>query len=129
MAKRKIDVTEGLLAVRAVTAASGEADRQTLATATRYLLEELAALAPGNAVEVRVPPFGATQCIAGPRHTRGTPSNVIECDPETWVALATGGLSWENGLASGAVTASGERATLAPLLPLLRLTHSDVLTQ
>lgn len=96
-------------------------DRAFLATAVRFLLEELATLAPGNSVEVRVPPFGATQCVAGPRHTRGTPPNVIETDAETWVALATGALEWQQALDDAKVNASGTRANLDGLLPILRL--------
>lgn len=118
MARRRIDEGDGLAAVRGVL--SGVEDRQTLATAARFLLEELAELAPGNSVEVRVPPFGATQCVAGPRHTRGTPANVIETDAKTWVALATGVLSWQQALDDARVSASGTRANLDGLLPLLR---------
>ncbi|GMA87382.1 hypothetical protein GCM10025868_26320 [Angustibacter aerolatus] len=70
---------------------------------------------------MRVPPFGVTQCIEGPRHTRGTPPNVVETDAETWLALATGALSWAEGRASGAVRASGERADLGDHLPVVRL--------
>jgi hypothetical protein len=94
-------------------------DRRTLATAVRYTLEELATRAPGRSVEVRVPPFAAVQCIAGPRHTRGTPTNVIETDPQTWLALATGLLTWREAVESGAVRASGQRADLAPHLPVV----------
>lgn len=118
MARRRIGDAEGLAAVRA--ALSGDEDRPTVATATRFLLEELAATAPGNALEVRVPPFGAVQCLPGPRHTRGTPPGVVETDPATWIALAAGRLDWETALAEGRVTASGVRADLAALLPLLR---------
>lgn len=92
--------------------------RQTLATAVRYLLEELAERAPGNSVEVRVPPFGVAQCVEGPRHTRGTPPNVVETDAETWLALATGGLAWPEALASGKLSASGIRTDLSEHLPL-----------
>lgn len=119
MGRRRIEPSAGLAAVRAAVA--GDETRPTRATAVRFLLEELAALAPGNTVEVRVPPFGATQCVAGPRHTRGTPPNVIECDPETWIALATGALDWETALAAARVSASGARADLTGLLPLIRL--------
>jgi len=119
MAKRRISESDGVVAVRAAVA--GERARPVLATATRFLLEELATLAPGNALEVRVPPFGATQCLPGPRHTRGTPPGVVETDPETWLALATGGIGWDEALAAGRVTASGVRADLAPLLPIWRL--------
>ena len=96
-----------------------EVDRSTLATAVRYTLEELATRAPGHTLEVRVPPYGVTQCLAGPRHTRGTPPNVVETDAGTWLALVTGRLSWTNALAGGHVAASGERADLAEWLPLL----------
>jgi hypothetical protein len=87
----------------------------------RYLLQLLAERAPGNTVEVRVPPFGAVQCIPGPRHTRGTPPNVIETDAKTWLALAIGERSWDTALAAGAVQASGSRADLTGLVPVFRL--------
>lgn len=87
-------------------------------TAVRYTLEELADLAPGSSVEVRVPPHGATQVVTGPRHTRGTPPNVVETDATTWLALVTGRISWDDAVASGRVHASGERADLAAWLPL-----------
>ena len=84
----------------------------------RFTLEELAEVAPGHAVEVRVPPDGAVQAVDGPRHTRGTPPNVVETDPQTWLALATGLLTWHDAVANGRVSASGERADLSDLLPL-----------
>jgi hypothetical protein len=90
-----------------------------LQAAARYLAGLLAARSPGRAVEVRVPPYAAVQCIEGPRHTRGTPPNVVEMDPVTWIRLAVGLLSWADALASGAVRASGVRADLAPYLPVL----------
>src|ERR1700729_1139324 len=71
-----------------------EPPREALRAAVTYLLGLLAADAPGRAVEVRVPPYAAVQCIPGPRHTRGTPPNVVEMDPVTWVLLALGRLSW-----------------------------------
>jgi Bacterial SCP ortholog len=92
--------------------------RDDIRDAVRALLAELGVLAPGHSVEVRVPPYGAIQCVAGPRHTRGTPPNVIETDPLTWIALATGRLSWSDARRTGRVTASGIRADLSDLLPL-----------
>lgn len=89
--------------------------RPALATTTRLLAEILAAQAPGRSVELRVPPFIAVQVVAGPRHTRGTPPNVVETDPLTWIRLATGRLAW----ADAAVQASGQRADLSGYLPLL----------
>lgn len=101
--------------------------RERLRDAVRGLLSVLEQRAPGRTVEVRVPPYGAIQCIAGPRHTRGTPPNVIETDPVTWVTLATGRLDWAAAVASGRVRASGNRADLAPVLPLL--TDNDLLDE
>jgi uncharacterized SCP-like protein len=87
-------------------------------TAVRFTLEELAEVAPGNSVEVRVPPDGAVQAVEGPRHTRGTPPNVVETDAQTWLQLATGLLSWSDAIADGRIRASGERADLRDWLPL-----------
>lgn len=95
--------------------------RPLLAAAVRLSLRTLAQLAPGHSVEVRVPPFAAVQCIDGPRHTRGTPPNVVETDPRTWLELATGTLTWPAAVAAGKITASGNRADLSEHLPLLRL--------
>ncbi len=89
-----------------------------VATAVRFTLEELSVRAPGHTLEIRVPPFGVTQCLPGPRHTRGTPPNVIETDPGTWLALVVGRLSWDEAQFSGRVRASGARANLADWLPL-----------
>ena len=86
--------------------------------AARYLLDTLAARHPGRVLEVRVPPVAAVQCLPGPVHTRGTPPNVIETDPLTWIRLATGRLDWAGAVRSGAVHASGPRADLAAYLPL-----------
>jgi uncharacterized protein (TIGR03083 family) len=93
--------------------------RAALASAVRTLAEILAAQAPGRSVELRVPPFIAVQAIPGPRHTRGTPPNVVETDPVTWLRLATGRADFAAAVASGSVRASGTRADLAPYLPLL----------
>jgi hypothetical protein len=85
---------------------------------TRHFLGLLAHRAPGRSVEVRVPPYAVVQVIEGVRHTRGTPPAVVETDPDTWLDLATGALTWADALARGRVAASGERTDLAPYLPL-----------
>jgi hypothetical protein len=113
----------GRAAVVAVTAAvdAGQQPvREALRTAVRFLLDLLEAKAPGRAVEVRIPPFAAIQCVAGPRHTRGTPPNVIETDGLTWLALATGRLAWAQAAAQGRLRASGPRADVSDYLPLAR---------
>jgi uncharacterized protein (TIGR03083 family) len=94
--------------------------RAALATATRALADILAARAPGRSVEVRIPPFAAVQAVEGPRHTRGTPPNVVETDPVTWLRIATGREQFADALARGVVRASGTRADLGGHLPLLR---------
>ncbi len=94
-------------------------DRATLAAAVRLTARALAASAPGTSVEVRVPPFVAVQCISGPRHTRGTPPNVVETDPRTWLLLATGLLGAGEASAAGQLLLSGPRAgEVASHLPL-----------
>jgi hypothetical protein len=93
-------------------------DRETLKNAVRELLQALAEKAPGHSVEVRVPPYGAVQCVEGPRHRRGTPPNVVECQPLVFLALATGRTAWHEALAAGKVAASGQRADLSDLLPI-----------
>ncbi|WP_142138546.1 sterol carrier family protein [Acidovorax sp. SLBN-42] len=133
MARVRIDDALGRAAVstvQAIAAHRGEGagaalgasvDRSTLALAVRYTLQLLAEQAPGGTVEVRVPPHGAVQCIEGPKHTRGTPPNVVETDAATWLALAVGDLSWADARASGRVHASGQRADLGGQLPVLRI--------
>lgn len=117
--RRRTSVADGRAALAVCRSAGYAADRTTTATAVRYTLEELASIAPGRTVEVRVPPYGAVQCIEGPVHTRGTPPNVIETDGATWLRLVTGDLEWDAALESGAVRASGQRAHLDGLLPLV----------
>ena len=131
VARRRIDPADGQAALNEWAAgavppsdaaqaapAAPAVPRSVIATAVRYSLEEVTARAPGNSVEVRVPPFGVTQCVEGPRHTRGTPPNVIECDAATWLAMVTGRLSWADAVSAGRVAASGLRADLSALLPL-----------
>ena len=97
---------------------AGAAEPADLRLLTKHLLAVLVAKAPGGAVEVRVPPYAVVQCVAGTRHTRGTPPAVVETDPATWVALAVGDLPWAEAAGDGRVIASGERSDLSGLLPL-----------
>ncbi len=106
------------LAVAVARFDAGEAGRPELKLLTKHYLALLENRAPGRSVEVRVPPYAAVQVIPGVRHTRGTPPAVVEMDADTWIALATGRLSWSAAERSAGVRASGERADLAPYLPL-----------
>lgn len=95
--------------------------RAAVADAVRTTARTLAQVAPGSSVEVRVPPFVAVQCITGPRHTRGTPPNVVETDPRTWLEVATGIRAFDDALRDGSITASGSRAgEVGHWLPILR---------
>jgi hypothetical protein len=102
----------------AVVDAGRTPEREVLRNAVRILLATLAQRAPGRSVEVRVPPYGAIQCAEGPRHSRGTPPNVVETDPVTWLRIATGRLDWGTALTEGKISASGSRADLSFYLPL-----------
>ena len=116
--RRRIPPADGRQALEVWRADPSAAPGATVAMAVRFTLEELAERAPGRTLEVRVPPYGAVQCVEGPRHTRGTPPNVIETDARTWLDLVTGQANWVDAVSAGTVRASGLRATLADLLPL-----------
>ena len=91
---------------------------QELLSEVKSTLALLTSIAPGRAIEVRVPPYAAIQCGDGPTHTRGTPANVIEMNAQTWLALADGSLSWSDAMNNGDIIASGIRADLSQYLPL-----------
>jgi hypothetical protein len=110
-----------LSAVAAARKAGTQPSRAVQRAAVSYTLGLLASRAPGRSVEVRVPPFAAVQCVPGPRHTRGTPPNVVETDPLTWLDLATGELTWAAAVAAGRLRASGQRADISAYLPLTAL--------
>ena len=106
-------------ATTAIGAAAGPLDAAGTREAVKATLGWLAQTNPGRSVEIRVPPHGAVQAIAGgPRHTRGTPPNVVEMNAATWLALVVGTLSWADAAADGRISASGTRADLSALLPL-----------
>ncbi len=120
------------VAIRSIPAADGDrvlstwmsdpdsirGDAAELAIAVRYGLQLIRQKAPGNSVELRVPPFGAAQIIEGPRHTRGTPKAVIEVPAEVWLDLVVGKTGFSDARRDGSVSASGVRADLQDFLPL-----------
>ena len=130
MASKKVDPQETAQAVGKVAAwLRGEDARPgsaELAAACRTTARTLAQELPGHAVELRVPPFVAVQCVDGPRHTRGTPPNVVEMDPETWLRCATGLMLFDAALTANLATASGSRAgEVAKGLPVVSLSAAD----
>ncbi len=86
---------------------------------TKELARALADKYPGRSVEVRIPPYTAVQCVEGPRHTRGTPPNVVETDAVSFLRLCAGRVAWADTVGDGRVRASGERSDLSGLFPLL----------
>jgi hypothetical protein len=92
--------------------------RAVLGAAVKTTARWLAQQVPGRSVELRIPPHVAVQCVEGPRHTRGTPPNVVETDAATWLLLASGQLTWADAVTEGKVVASGNRADLSAYLPL-----------
>ena len=114
MARRPTPLSHDEFAEICARLDAGSADRSDLKAATMHLVALLVAKAPGSSVEVRIPPFAAVQCIAGARHTRGTPPAVVEMDAPTWIALGRGRLRWSEAT----LRASGERSDLSWLLPL-----------
>lgn len=114
-------VRESLESVADWLSGADEPARSVIAAAVRTSARYLAGAYPGGAVEVRIPPFVAIQCIEGLTHKRGTPPNVIETDPRTWLELAAGVLSWDEAVDQARLRTSGSRATLAELLPIRQL--------
>lgn len=112
------EVAAALDRIAAADTAAVEPGKEDLRLLTKHYMAVLEARAPGHSVEVRVPPYAAVQVIPGVRHTRGTPPAVVETDAATWIAMASGRISWSEAAASGKVAASGQRADLAPYLPL-----------
>jgi Bacterial SCP ortholog len=113
---RRADPAEVAAALERTRA--GSADKPDLRLLTKHFLAVLEQRAPGHSVEVRVPPYAAAQVVPGVRHTRGTPPAVVETDADTWIALATGELTWSDAESAGRIRASGQRADLSPHLPL-----------
>ena len=116
MARRPVSVSEVRAALAQIR--QGELTPTQTRELVRTTLRWLAQIEPGHTVEIRVPPHAAVQAVEGPRHTRGTPPNVVEMDPATWLSLVGGDLSWADAVAAGRVQASGLRADLGAMLPM-----------
>ncbi len=121
LATRAVEGVVHGLDLAAATGTPPAAEPTAVSAAVRLLAGSLVRRAPGRSVELRIAGPGgvATQCVEGPRHTRGTPSNVVETDPVSWLELATGRLVWVDAVREGRVRASGARADLSAYLPLL----------
>ncbi|MGY6497358.1 MAG: sterol carrier family protein [Microcella sp.] len=125
MARTRIPDSEGEAALTDALADLETAERASLATASRYLLQLLADAHAGRSVELRIPPFGAAQIVEGPRHTRGTPPNVVETDARTLIALAAGTLAWGDAVRDARIHASGARSDLSALFPIAQVRRPE----
>ena len=85
----------------------------------KEVLAKISKLAPGHAVELRIPPYSAIQCVEGPKHTRGTPPNVVEMSAEVLFEISSGKITWQSAIADGRISASGERSDLSALFQQL----------
>jgi len=119
LATRCVESTVHALDIAAALDVAPPLDSEAVGITVKVLAAALVRRAPGRSVELRVPPHAAVQCVEGPRHTRGTPPNVVETDAVTWLELASGRHEWSTAVANGKLTASGERADLTPYLPVL----------
>ena len=81
-------------------------DPQTTAT-VKEILDLIKNILPGKTVELRVPPYGAIQCVAGGNHRRGTPPNTVEMSGQTLIRLINEPALWITLCESGEVRASG----------------------
>ncbi len=86
------------------------------------ILAKISKIEPGHAVELRIPPYSAIQCVEGPKHTRGTPPNVVEMSAEVLFEISSGAITWGDAISDGRISASGERSDLSALF--LQLTKS-----
>ena len=85
----------------------------------KTILAKISKIAPGHAVELRIPPYSAIQCVEGPKHTRGTPPNVVEMSAEVLFGISAGKINWTSAISDGRISASGERSDLSALFQQL----------
>ena len=115
-----VDVAHAIDAVGAwLDDETATVSRPDIAAAVRASARYVAAEHPGGSVELRVPPYVAVQCIEGLNHRRGTPPNVVEMSPRTWLRLAAGKQGWQDAVQAGEVNVSGTRADLGAVLPVI----------
>ena len=87
-----------------------------IAAEVRRILDLIKKTAPGNAVELRIPPYGVIQCVAGVNHRRGTPANQVEMSGETLLSLIHNPKDWQRLCSNGEILASGTSSDLSEIL-------------
>ena len=84
----------------------------------KNILEAIKKAAPGNAVELRIPLYGAIQCVAGVNHRRGTPANQVEMSAHALIQLAQDPSLWSSLAQSGQIQASGQLSDISQIFSL-----------
>ena len=97
-------------------------DPQITAT-VKEILDLIKNISPGKSVELRVPPYGAIQCVAGGNHRRGTPPNTVEMSGQTLIRLINEPLLWSSLCESGEVMASGVVSDLSNVFAQVALKY------
>ena len=86
-----------------------------ITAAVKEILDLIKNISPGKSVELRVPPYGAIQCVAGSNHRRGTPPNTVEMSGQTLIRLINEPSLWSALCESGEVMASGLLSDLSDI--------------
>ena len=84
-------------------------------TQVKLILDLIKSISPGKSVELRVPPYGVIQCVAGGNHRRGTPPNTVEMSGPTLIKLINQPELWSELVAIGEISASGIASDLSPV--------------
>jgi hypothetical protein len=87
-----------------------------IASEVRRILDLIKKTAPGNAVELRIPPYGVIQCVSGVNHRRGTPANQVEMSGKTLLFLIHNPKDWQRLCSNGEILASGTSSDLSEIL-------------
>ena len=86
-----------------------------IASEVKRILDLIKKTAPGNAVELRIPPYGVVQCVSGVKHRRGTPANQVEMSGETLLSLMRNPKDWQRLCSNGEILASGTASDLSEI--------------
>ena len=82
----------------------------------KLILDLIKSISPGKSVELRVPPYGVIQCVAGGNHRRGTPPNTVEMSGKTLIKLINQPDSWSTLCLQGEIQASGISSDLTEII-------------
>ena len=90
-----------------------------IAARVKEILDLIKKTSPGKSVELRIPPYGAIQCVPGTNHKRGTPPNTVEMSAQVLIQLRQNPERWEEFVTSGQIKASGVASNLSPVFSQL----------